>query len=573
MEQNIKKFKINTDSPLKMASKFPNIDKISPIKKSIFKKKIDYVNGLLKKSVSMDSFFDSKNYNLRNKEKSLFLSKKAKKFNTGNMSFKKGNKLNNIYSSYKNKINEQEKNKKNKIIKISLAEDKNKTVFNKIVESIEKIKKESQKTYNIIKKNEKKTNFLKIRNYTNWERFKLKSAGHKLREEGGNNSKLMESFISPMAYKPTDEEINAKIPRTTNNISSSFRRDINFKNNEGINNKVIFIQKTKKKMYHKRNLNITKEQLDNNFFKAGIITNLWRRTGFLRETEMQINDIFNKIKLILDNIDYFKVSYFNNGNFYAAFDNMENMNQVEMNLAFEELCFLLIDLVPKLLLKFYDELDRILYIKVPDIEEEMEKIPTSERECLDFNSAFLNSVSIYFTGCAGVFKEIIKRIEYFKFSDKEFLLIDNYLDLARFDINKINSMSGIYIDKMKKDEKIVEKIEMGLGTRKKKYNIGGDVLERAHKRHSKNFRDESKLERINSSLNLRSNLYGLDEKRKKFILMRRTKNLDILNQPIIANMMKYFNDNIKSQIISQQVFERYKLMERQAQKVVVSKND
>ena len=572
MEQKIKKFKLNTDSPLKMTSKFPSIEKISPIKKSIFKKKIDYVNGFLKKSVSMDSFFDSKNYNLRNKEKSLFLSKKAKKFNTGNMSFKKGNKSNNIFSSYKNKINEQEK-KKNKIIKISLAEDKNKTVFNKIVESIEKIKKESQKAYNIIKKNEKKTNFLKIRNYTNWQRVNLKSAGHKLREESGNNSKLMDSFISPMAYKPTDEEINSKIPRTTSNISGSFRRDINYQNNEGINNKVIFIQKTKKKMYHKRNLNITKEQLDNNFFKAGIITNLWRRTGFLRETEMQINDIFNKIKLILDNIDYFKVSYFNNANFYAAFDNMENMNQAEMNLAFEELCFLLIDLVPKLLLKFYDELDRILYLKIPDIEEEMEKIPTSERECLDLNSAFLNSVSIYFTGCAGIFKEIIKRIEYYKFSDKDYLLIDNYLDLARFDINKINSMSGIYIDKMKNDEKIVEKIEMGLGIRKKKYNIGGDVLERAHKRHSKNFRDETKLERINSSLNLRSDLYGLDEKRKKFILMRRTKNLDILNQPIIANMMKYFNDNIKSQIISQQVFERYKLMERQSQKVVVSKNE
>ena len=152
-------------------------------------------------------------------------------------------------------------------------------------------------------------------------------------------------------------------------------------------------------------------------------------------------------------------------------------------------------------------------------------------------------------------------------------LIDNYLDLARFDINKINSMAGIYIDKMKKDEKIVEKIEMGLGERKKKYNIVGDILERVHKRYSKNFRDDTKLERINSSLNLKGDLFGGDEKRKKFILMRRAKNLDILNQPVVANMMKYFNDNIKSQIISQQVFERYKLMERQAQKMVISKND
>ena len=565
MEQKIKKLKINADSHSKILSKLPSIDKISPIKDNIFKKRIDYSNSLLKKNVSVDSFFDSKNLNLRNKEKSLFFNKKIKKINANDTSNKKINKSNNIISSYKSKLNDKNKNKKNKIVKISFVEEKNQSVFNKIVESIEKIKKESQKTYNIIKKNEKKTNFLKIKNYTNWERIKLKSENSKLKEESGNNSKMLDSFISPIAYKPTDEEINSKIPKTTNNI-----RDINFPNN---GNKIICVQKNAKKLYHKRNLFITKEQLDTNFFKAGIITNLWRRTGFLRETEMQINDIFNKIKLILDNIDYFKLSYFNNGNFYAAFDNMKNISQVELNLTFEELCFLLIDMVPKLLQKFYDELDRILYIKIPDLDQEMEKIPTTERECLEFNCAFLNSVSIYFTGCSGILKEIVKRIDYYKFSDKEFLLIDNYLDLARFDINKINSMAGIYIDKMKKDEKIVEKIEMGLGERKKKYNIVGDILERVHKRYSKNFRDDTKLERINSSLNLKGDLFGGDEKRKKFILMRRAKNLDILNQPVVANMMKYFNDNIKSQIISQQVFERYKLMERQAQKMVISKND
>ena len=565
MEQKIKKLKINTDSPSKILSKLPSIDKISPIKDNIFKKRIDYSNSLLKKNVSVDSFFDSKNLNLRNKEKSLFFNKKIKKINANDTSNKKINKSNNIISSYKSKLNDKNKNKKNKIVKISFVEEKNQSVFNKIVESIEKIKKESQKTYNIIKKNEKKTNFLKIKNYTNWERIKLKSENSKLKEESGNNSKMLDSFISPIAYKPTDEEINSKIPKTTNNI-----RDINFPNN---GNKIICVQKNAKKLYHKRNLFITKEQLDTNFFKAGIITNLWRRTGFLRETEMQINDIFNKIKLILDNIDYFKLSYFNNGNFYAAFDNMKNISQVELNLTFEELCFLLIDIVPKLLQKFFDELDRILYIQIPDLDQEMEKIPTTERECLEFNCAFLNSVSIYFTGCSGILKEIVKRIDYYKFSDKEFLLIDNYLDLARFDINKINSMAGIYIDKMKKDEKIVEKIEMGLGERKKKYNIVGDILERVHKRYSKNFRDDTKLERINSSLNLKGDLFGGDEKRKKFILMRRAKNLDILNQPVVANMMKYFNDNIKSQIISQQVFERYKLMERQAQKMVISKND
>ena len=55
--------------------------------------------------------------------------------------------------------------------------------------------------------------------------------------------------------------------------------------------------------------------------------------------------------------------------------------------------------------------------------------------------------------------------------------------------------------------------------------------------------------------------------------MRRAQNLNILNQPVVTALMKYFKDNIKSQIISEQVFERFKLKEKQSQKKVVTKND
>ena len=533
MAANIKTLKINVDSASKMISKLPSIDKISPIKEYNFKKRLDNMNGLLKKNMSMDSFFDSKNLIFKNKEKSQLLTNKLKKFSTIDMSNIKINKSYNILSSTNNKSSEQEKKPKNKTIKINVVQEKG----------------------------------------NNWNRIKSKSENSKLKDERMISPKTMDSLLSPRAYKPNDEEIKSIMPKTTNNITGLLKRDINYQNDESKGNKIIFVKTKIKKLFHKRNLAISKEQLDNNFFKAGIVTNLWRKIGFLREKEMQINDIFNKIKLILDNIDYFKANYFNNGNFYAAFENMKNMNKAELNLTIEELCFILIEIVPKLLQKFFDELDRILYIKIPDIEQEMEKIPTSEKECLELNCAFLNTVSLYFTGCTGILKEILKRVEYFKFTDNEFLIIDNYLDLARFDINKINSMAEIYIDKMKNDEKIFEKIEVGLGIRKKKINHMGDILERTHKRYSQNFKDKIKLERINSSLNLKHDLFGLNEKRKKFILMKRTKNLDILNQPIVANLMKYFNDNIKSQIISQQVFERYKLKEREAQNVVVSKSD
>ena len=411
------------------------------------------------------------------------------------------------------------------------------------------------------------------------------------------------------------EDIKAIQPSTTNNISLAIKKDINLlninnnvykynkeyeinkeneekkddkenegkeenkenKENEGNknnkDNKENYLKKyLSTDMYHIRNLNFSKRQIKRSFLKVGIIDELWRKTLFIKGIEMQMNDISNKIKLIMDNVDFFKVNYFNNGVFFSAFDYMDNLKKAEFNLTLEELCFILIETVPKLLQKFYEDLESVLYVKIPDIEKEMEKIPKNEKECLELNCAFLNSVTIYFLGSFEVLQEIQKRIDYYKFKDTEFLEIDNLLDLARFDISKINSMAEIYIEKMKKEKVIIEKMEMGLGIIKKKKFVVEDIFERTHKRYSQNFKEEMKLERINSTLNLKRSKFLNDEKRSKFILMRRAQNLNLLNQPIVGALMKYLKSNIKSQIISEQVFERFKLKEEQARKKVETKD-
>ena len=49
-----------------------------------------------------------------------------------------------------------------------------------------------------------------------------------------------------------------------------------------------------------------------------------------------------------------------------------------------------------------------------------------------------------------------------------------------------------------------------------------------------------------------------DENRKR---IKNNKNNSILNSSLIKDMMKYFENNIKAQIISQQVIERFKTKE------------
>ena len=49
-----------------------------------------------------------------------------------------------------------------------------------------------------------------------------------------------------------------------------------------------------------------------------------------------------------------------------------------------------------------------------------------------------------------------------------------------------------------------------------------------------------------------------DENRKR---IKNNKNTSILNSSLIKDMMKYFENNIKAQIISQQVIQRFKTKE------------
>ena len=322
------------------------------------------------------------------------------------------------------------------------------------------------------------------------------------------------------------------------------------------------------KMYHYRNFYLSEEILENKFEKLFSNDNLIGNNLYIKEAKLQLNDIVNKLNLVLDNIEYFKSNYMHKGIFYSAFDNMRNKQKAEFNSVIEETCVLLIKIVPKLLKQFYENLDKLLYVNIPDINQEMEKNPENEKECLNFNYTFFNIVSFYFYACVDILKEIKKRIEYFKYTYSEYIILNKYINLARYNTSKINSIAQINILKTMKDKEILEKFEIGLGIKEKKNDFNDNILDRYHKRHQqKLFQETSKLDRINSAINFKNKSYSPKKLSKiglngnnKFILEKREMK-SILNNPVIINMMKYFKKNIKSQIISQQIIERYKIKE------------
>ena len=158
---------------------------------------------------------------------------------------------------------------------------------------------------------------------------------------------------------------------------------------------------------------------------------------------------------------------------------------------------------------------------------------------------------------------IQKQIAEFKFSPNEFNILSNILDLARFNSTTLISMANGYIDKTKIDDDIFNNFQIGVNMKKKIESEKETDFERYHKRRRIKFlNDKEKIDRIKSALNIGNKeidhgfIFNLNKKKNKI-----NQTPSILDSFLIKDMMKYFIPEIKQQIISQRVIERFKKLE------------
>ena len=486
LSKNISKEKLNLHinehiSPEKIINK--TFQKFYIKKDIINNKKINDFTTIKKENKKAYPFFRKIPY----KKNNSYLNKKD------NKSF--NNKESNTQNLKSTIIQKKNFNKKRKIIKFNINPVKNKTVFEQMIEDIDRIKIKTNRTLDIIKKNVKISNkevsnrankilnidkLLKnLRQYShqNYLNNKKSESFHNNNEFNinfsENNINNFLDYVSEVNLNKSSAKENYSYRKSQEqNIGHKFLNNLGMIKIPSISLNSIKVKDVGynlyDKMYHYRNFYLSEEILENKFEKLFSNDNLIGNNLYIKEAKLQLNDIVNKLNLVLDNIEYFKSNYMHKGIFYSAFDNMRNKQKAEFNSVIEETCVLLIKIVPKLLKQFYENLDKLLYVNIPDINQEMEKNPENEKECLNFNYTFFNIVSFYFYACVDILKEIKKRIEYFKYTYSEYIILNKYINLARYNTSKINSIAQINILKTMKDKEILEKFEIGLGIKEKK---------------------------------------------------------------------------------------------------------
>jgi hypothetical protein len=471
---------------------------------------------------------------------------------------------------------------------VKYVQDYPKTFYQKIYNNIEKMKIKLDRTIKVMRRNLRLTNhdvFLRATNLVNINTLinrglKLKKESLKKKENKKNNTNIEQELFEEQNKKNEDyidsnsknKQYNKrKIDNSLSEKKNLGLEKISLKPFYNIKLKPFYIplfkslennNKYYKNMYHTR-FSEMKDSTNTNevskkIYDAPYI--LQKVNIFLKQPEVQLKSIYNKLKLLLNNIQYFYNNFLIKREFRHAFINMENPVKAHFNMIIEEVCILVVKLIPLILKEFYFSLSQLLFINIPQINEEMEKTPSNEIECLKYNIHFFQKVKDYYSACVDIYNVIQKQIAEFKFSPNEFTALNNILDLARYNSSNLISMANTQIEKTKNDDDIFNNFEIGLNIKKKKYYEKESGFERFHKRRKiKLLDDKEKINRIKSALNI-----GTKDLHNQFIVKLNNKeneNQSILNSYLIKDMMNYFTPEIKQKIISQQVIERFKKLE------------
>jgi hypothetical protein len=193
---------------------------------------------------------------------------------------------------------------------------------------------------------------------------------------------------------------------------------------------------------------------------------LVEQNSFEDDHDMHSLLLNNKIRIIKDNIEHFKMNIMHRKEFLEAFNNMENYQKAELNYNLEEISCILIHTIPVLMQNYYETIKKLITIVIPNIKQERLKKPESETQCLNLNYAFFNSAIEYFNICLEVYHILNLKENRFIYTITDFGILNSYLDLIRYLTNNLNSMSDAFINKTKNDKKILDRMEIVLNLKK-----------------------------------------------------------------------------------------------------------
>ena len=432
---------------------------------------------------------------------------------------------------------------------------------------------------------------------------------------------------SPPKIFPTRHN-SALSQRSQKSFSSkSNNKSREFKENNNIENKILRTKyssqliKINKNYKRRRNL---RQYIDEKKFmdkdwnsKIGIAKSNIEYNPFIsNDVKFQSGLIKDELCLLLDDIQYFRITLSSKNDLFSSFKNMTIQKQVQTNKLLEESCALL-HYIPKIILKeYYFSTDKFISIEDPSREMFAKKVVYNESETFQDNLKYIYKISNYIKCCGEVYFQLIIQVEgEMAISSQNFIILHKILKRVRFlIINLTNICKNILINYCFDKYVIINKFKKVIKQNKayikrimtetqepkviqKKFKIkkkprikitSNDISKKGKRRETdinkyipeqeknleeyknkekmknitKTFGDKKnvlidKMSRISKALEL--NIYNKEEIKKERVLEKNEniKPMACINSRLMAKMLHYMDKDVREKIISLRTCERH----------------
>jgi len=274
-------------------------------------------------------------------------------------------------------------------------------------------------------------------------------------------------------------------------------------------------------------------------------------TTMINNIDFQAKNIHDQVRLLNDNISYYKLNVVPKENYVEAFKSLSLKSQIKYNKYLEETIGIILLLPQLFLLEFYHYVEKLNHINVPDKRKFKDKYIFDEVECLFENNKILNDVVDFFNNCFEIYLTLVKEVDDMFLKPKNFDNLMSIIEKARYDISSAISCAENSISNYENDIQLVNKI---LKTEHKEEKFKKERVNLTDKLRAqfvfKKNKERQRIIRIQNALKLNDN-DNYEEKRKPV----KKEFHSIIHSKLIDGLLDYCKKGVKKQIQIKRIFD------------------
>jgi hypothetical protein len=201
-------------------------------------------------------------------------------------------------------------------------------------------------------------------------------------------------------------------------------------------------------------------------FKVVYIDNWFSKNGFplqkldnftVNSLDFQSKFISDEIKVLMENMQRYKMIYLNDKKIFTIFKNLHKSYQIRFNKIIEDTCGLLMEISNDILIDFSRYLERFVSIHPPKPANFKSKIVINEEAAFISNVQVFNEVSMFFKACFEVYEILTKQVEDMVLPYQSFMRVHQFLARCRLNISNLTFSSKNFYKNFFHDQNLLDK--------------------------------------------------------------------------------------------------------------------